>query len=85
MRLERFTTVATIRALDSQQAVAAKLNCKFGLGNCVFSQEAIATRLGLELLETYTIAELRDRYSPQSSLSFPMLHVYSVCAIAKST
>jgi O-methyltransferase involved in polyketide biosynthesis len=52
----------------------------------VFKDIAAFTRgLGLELLETYSMAQLRDRYSPQSSLSSPLLHVYSVCTIAKPT
>lgn len=40
--------------------------------------------LGLDLLETYTIAQLHDRYCPHSSPPLTLLHCYCVCTIAKS-
>jgi O-methyltransferase involved in polyketide biosynthesis len=52
----------------------------------IFKDIATFTKgLGLELLEAYSMAQLRDRYSPQSPLSSPLLHGYSVCTIAKPT
>lgn len=39
--------------------------------------------LGLELLETYSLAELHDRACPQFPLPSSLLHFYCVCTIAK--
>jgi O-methyltransferase involved in polyketide biosynthesis len=50
----------------------------------IFKDIATFTRaLGLNLLETYTAAQLHDRYYPQSSLPSALLQCYCVCTIAQ--
>lgn len=50
----------------------------------VFKDIAVFTRgLGLELLDTCSIAQLHDRYCPQSALPSNLLQFYRVCTIAK--
>lgn len=63
------------------------LDCLNHLGinwNTVFKDIATFARaLGLEPLETCTLAELHNRYRPRSSLPSTLLNFYCVCTIAK--
>ncbi|MBD3886812.1 class I SAM-dependent methyltransferase [Phormidium tenue FACHB-886] len=52
----------------------------------VFKDIAVFTKgLGLELLDTCSIAQLHDRYCPQSTLPSSLLQFYWVCTIAKQS